>query len=89
MAPGEETPEHPVFVEKVTATPAQTSAAVSKARQAVAPQKNVALKNSLLARTVTYPQSKGVVRGDKDSWMLSEGKGNCSPISEANAKSGT
>jgi hypothetical protein len=36
VAPGEEAPQQPEIAEKVTRTPAQTSAAVSKARQAVA-----------------------------------------------------
>ena len=41
VAPEEEAPQQPEVAEKVTTTPAQTSATASKSRQAVVPRRNL------------------------------------------------
>lgn len=63
----------PAMSEKVTATSAQTSAAVSKARQAVSP----AVKEV----QISQKRPKKVPSSDKDSWMLGSREGGCAPLS--------
>ena len=75
VAPGEEAPQQPVVREKVTASPAQTSAAVSKARQAVVPPPKAVVKQSMPARTAAPVQPKASVQVDKNSWMLGSHEG--------------
>ncbi len=83
-------PSEPVKREKVKATPAQTSAAVSKARQAVAPvvkeeQVTAPQPRAVVApRTVTTP--KAATGTSRDAWMLSKGNGSCSQLSAAKTK---
>lgn len=83
--------QEPVKKEKVTATPAQTSAAVSKARSVVAP---VVKEESVVApqpkaaakpRTVTTPKvvaTPAATTGTgKSAWMLGNGNGACAQLS--------
>lgn len=58
---------------KVTATPAETSNAVNKARRAVvSPVKEVQMKS---------PRPQTVARAGKDEWLLSSDGGQCEPLS--------
>ena len=83
-------PSEPVKREKVKATPAQTSAAVSKARQAVAPavkeeQVTTPQPRAVVApRTVTTP--KAATGASRGSWMLSKANGSCSQLSAVKTK---
>lgn len=81
-----EVPAESVKKEKVTATPAETSAAVSKARRAVVPA--VEKKPVVKEVPMTRIQTKAVtsVPVDKDSWLLSASSGSCEPLSEASRK---
>ena len=88
VAPGEEAPQQPVVREKVTATPAQTSAAVSKARQAVVPPPKPVVKQSLPARTAAPAQPKASSPVDKNSWLLGSREGECAPLSSTSRKTG-
>ena len=88
VAPEEEAPQQPEVAEKVTTTPAQTSAAVSKARQAVVPPPKPVVKQSLPARTVAPVQPKASVQVDKNSWMLGSREGECAPLSSTSRKTG-
>jgi hypothetical protein len=88
VAPGEEAPQQPEVAEKVTTTPAQTSAAVSKARQAVVPPPKPVVKQSMPARTAAPVQPKASVQVDKNSWMLSSREGECAPLSSTSRKTG-
>ncbi|NIQ11407.1 MAG: hypothetical protein GWO23_17875, partial [Gammaproteobacteria bacterium] len=85
--------QEPVKKEKVTATPAQTSAAVSKARRVVAPevkeervsspQPKAAVKPTVV--TTPKPVSKPVVKNVGSSvWMVSKANGTCSALSSIN-----
>jgi len=73
-----EIPVEKVVREKVTASPAETSAAVSKARRAVAPK----------VEEVQIPpaQPKAVAKAGKDDWMLSTGSNTCEPLSAVQRK---
>lgn len=97
VAPDEEAPQETKPAEKVTATPAQTSSAVSKARQAVVPPAKPAPKQTAPARTVaptakevpmasTQPKTASSV--DKNSWLLGSPESECAPLSEASRKAG-
>jgi hypothetical protein len=72
---GEEAPQQPEVAEKVTTTSAQTSAAVSKARQAVVPPAKAVVKQSMPARTAAPVKPKASVQVDKNSWMLGSHEG--------------
>ena len=84
VAPGEETPKTQVVREKVAATPAQTSAAVSTARRAVTPR----LESAPAVKEVPVPsvRPKAVVSANKDSWLLSPREGECAPLSSVSKK---
>ncbi len=88
VAPGEEAPQQPVVREKVTASPAQTSAAVSKARQAVVPPPKAVVKQSIPARSAAPSQPKASAQVDKNSWMLGSREGECAPLSSTSRKTG-
>ncbi len=68
----------PVAREKVTATPEQTSAAIRKARRAVAPvvEETPAVKKVPLD---TQP-ARAVTSASRDSWLLSSPEGECLPL---------
>lgn len=70
--------EEPVPREKVLVTPQQTSAAVSKARQAMAP----VVKDVPMSRALP----KAVTSADKNSWLLGSREGECSPLSTVSRK---
>jgi len=97
VAPGEEAPPQPMVREKVTATPAQTSAAVSKARQAVVPPAKPVLKQKEPSRTVSSrsqqvstisAKAKASSTFDNNSWMLGSREGECAPLSSTSRKTG-
>jgi hypothetical protein len=97
VAPGEEAPQETKPPEKVTATPAQTSSAVSKARRAVVPPAKPAPQQTAPARTVAPTvkevplasiQPKVATSVDKDSWLLGSPGGECAPLSSASRKTG-
>jgi len=71
--PREQPAPEPVAQEKVTATPAQTAAAVKKARQAVVPQ--------VEAVRVSRPQPKAVSVA-KTGWLLGTKKIGCAPLAD-------
>ena len=89
VAPGEEAPQQPVVREKVTATPAQTSSAVSKARQAVVPPPKPVVTQKMPARRAVPAQPKVSAQVDKNSWMIGAREGACTPLSSANPKTGS
>ena len=64
--------QKPVTSEKVSVTPAQTSTAISKARQAVAP----AVKEV----PVSPPRPKAVSSAKNDNWLFSPREGTCEPL---------
>lgn len=66
----------PVVREKISATPAQTSTAVSKARSAVASEVEE------VQVSPTRPAAQSSV--SKDSWMLRTSGDGCAPLSEVN-----
>lgn len=68
-----EMPEERTLREKVTATPAETSSAVSKARRAVTP----VVKEVPISKA----RPKAAVVAGKDDWMLVSGAGLCEPLS--------
>ena len=70
--------------EKVTATPEQTSTAVSKARRAVVPviEETPVIKEVPMAKA----RPKAVASVDKNSWLLSSRGGGCSPLSSIDRK---
>lgn len=72
--PREQPAPEPVAQEKVTATPAQTAAAVKKARQAVAPKVEEV--------RVSRPQPKAVPATYKTDWLLGTRTTGCKPLSE-------
>jgi hypothetical protein len=88
VAPEEESPQQAVVREKVTATPAQTSAAVSRARQAVVPAPKPVVKQSLPARTAAPAQPKVSAQVDKNSWLLGSREGKCAPLSSTTRLTG-
>lgn len=70
--------------EAVTATPEQTSAAVSRARRAVAPVvEEVPVVKEVPMRTV---RPKAVASANKDSWMLGAREGECAPLKSISQK---
>ena len=81
----------PVKKEKVTATPDQTSAAVSKARKVVAPQvkeeRIVAPQPKAVSppKTVTTAKpaakQRTMSKADSSAWLLGNGGGSCAPLS--------
>ncbi|PLX90768.1 MAG: hypothetical protein C0614_00280, partial [Desulfuromonas sp.] len=73
--PREQPAPEAVPQEKVTATPAQTAAAVKKARQAVAP-------NKVEEARVSRPQPKAVPAVAKTGWLLGTRATGCKPLSE-------
>ena len=68
-----EIPEQRVVREKVTASPVETSTAVSKARRAVAPAVEEVKMNQ--------SRPKAVAKADKNDWLLSAASGKCEPLS--------
>lgn len=76
--------EEPVKYEKVQATPAQTSAAVSKARRAVAPvvEKVPVAK----AKAAPVARTKSAPAANKDSWLLGSPDKACAPLSSVSSK---
>jgi len=88
VAPGEEAPQQPEVAEKVTTTPAQTSAAVSKARQAVVPPPKPVVTRSMPARSAAPAQPKASAQVDKNSWRLGSREGECAPLSSTSRKTG-
>ena len=82
--PKEMTHQEPVVREKVLATPEQTSAAVSKARRAVAPR----VEPTPVVKEVPMPspRPKAVAPASKESWLLSAGEGECAPLSSVSKK---
>ncbi len=74
----------PVVREKVSATPEQTSAAISKARRAVAPvvEETPAVKNVPLGT----PPAIAVTPASRDSWLLSSSEGECLPLESVKGK---
>jgi hypothetical protein len=76
--PKEMAEQQPVVREKVTATPAQTSAAVSKARRAVVPKVEEV--------RISKPQPKAVKKVSRDSWQLASREGECAPLSAVSRK---
>lgn len=92
-APGDEAPQEPIVRGKVTASPAQTSAAVSKARQAVStPEKSVMPAKTVVPTIKEVPMSMAQPKAsssvDKNSWLLSSREGECAPLSAASRKTG-
>lgn len=87
-APGDEAPQQPAAQEKVSATPAQTSAAVRKARQSVVPAPKVTPSPKLPARTSANVQSEATTQADKNSWMLGSREGQCAPLASASRTTG-
>lgn len=87
VAPGDEAPQQSVVREQVIATPAQTSAAVSKARQAVAPPLRTVASKTLPASTSSV-SPKATVQVDKNSWMLASREGGCASLASASRKTG-
>lgn len=76
--PKELPPEAAVVREKPSATPAQTSAAVSKARLAVAP----AVEERPVVKPLPSKQADVVARpAQGDNWQVGTGKGSCTPLS--------
>jgi hypothetical protein len=82
--PKDMAPETPMVREKVSATPAQTSAAVSKARQAVAP----AVEQAPVVKQVPVspPRAKAVPAAGRDSWLLGSRGGTCEPLANVSRK---
>ena len=76
--------QKPVVREKVTATPEQTSTAVSKARRAVVPVVDEAPVVKEVPMRTVHP--KAVPAASKDSWLLSSREGGCSPLSSIDRK---
>ena len=76
--------QEPVVREKATATPEQTSTAVSKARRAVAP----VVEETPVVKEVprSAARRKAVPSASKDSWLLSSREGGCSPLSSIDRK---
>ncbi len=87
VAPGDEAPQQPAAQEKVSATPAQTSAAVSRARQAVVAPPPVAASKQPPASAASV-QSKAAVRVDRNSWMLGSSAGECTALANASRRTG-
>lgn len=67
----------------VTATPAQTKAAVGEARRAVAPPVEAVAP---VVKTVptTAPRSAAAPAASADSWLFSPGEGRCVPLDHVN-----
>ncbi len=83
--------QEPVKKEEITATPAQTSAAVSKARRVVAPEVKEERISAPQPKAVTKPRvvtkpKPAVKSTGKTSWMVSKANGTCSPLSSINKK---
>ena len=86
----------PADKEKVSATPAQTSAAVSKARKVVAPEvkeeRVVAPqpKTVVTPKTAVTPQAvtrtPAVKSSGSDTWMVGTANSSCSPLSSIDSK---
>lgn len=84
----------PVIKEKVSATPAQTSAAVSKARKVVAPEiKEERMvtpqpKAAVTPKTVVTPGAAipAPISVGSSVWMVGTGNGPCSPLSSVASK---
>ena len=76
--------QEPVVREKVSASPEQTSTAVSKARQAVAP----AIEEAPVVKqvTITTPRPKTAPTTNKDSWLLASSGGACEPLANVGRK---
>ena len=88
--PNEVPVQAPVVREQVTATPEQTSTAVSKARRAVVPavEKVPVVKPTPVVKTVPMSKSqpKAVTSASKDSWLLGSREGECSALSNVDRK---
>jgi hypothetical protein len=74
----------PVVREKVSATPEQTSAAISKARRAVAP--DVEEPPAVRKVPLGTPPSRAVTSASRDSWLLSSPEGECLPLESVRGK---
>ncbi len=95
VAPDEEPAQERVTPVKVTATPAQTSAAINQARKAVVTPVKKATNQSRpakakpsplkeITRTTTKPQATG--SAVKNSWLLSSREGECAPLTSVRDK---
>ena len=82
----EEAPQQPEVAEKMATTPAQTSVAASKSRQAVVPPPEPVVKRSMPARSAAPAQPKASSQVDKKSWMLGSREGECAPLSSTSRK---
>ncbi len=82
--PREDPPQQLTKCEKVSVTPAQTSAAVTKARRAVAP----AAEEAPVIKTVPMKtvSPKVVPAASSDSWLLSSRDGKCAPLASVRDK---
>lgn len=83
--PGDMPPQKPVTSEKVSATPAQTSTAVSKVRRAVAPAVKEVPMRSVSPKTVVSA-SKAPISASKDKWLLGSREGGCTPLESVHRK---
>lgn len=89
--PREMSSPEPVVREQVTATPEQTSTAVRKARQAVAPTVReipvVREAPVVQERVSTKPRPKTAAPpASMDSWMVGSAAGKCAPLSSVSDK---
>ena len=76
--------QEPMVREKITATPEQTSTAVSKARRAVAP---VVEEAPVIKEVpISTPRPKAAPAADRDSWLLSSRDGECAPLASVSKK---
>lgn len=94
VAPGEESPKGQMVREQVTATPEQTSAAVSEAREAVAsparptpkpaPVRTASPKVTEVPMTTAKP--KAAAAADQNSWLLDSRESGCMPLASVDPK---
>jgi hypothetical protein len=82
--PKEMPAQEPMKREKVSATPAQTSVAVSKARRAVVP----VVEEAPVVKEVPMSsfRPKAVSAASTDSWLLGSREGECAPLSSVSRK---
>ena len=88
--PREMSAQEPAVREQVTATPEQTSTAVSKARRAVVPavEEVPVVKPAPVVKTAPMRKSqpKAVTSASEDSWFLGSREGECSALSSVDRK---
>ncbi|GEM_PF-4893706 len=82
--PSEMPPQKPVTLEKTSATSAQISAAVNKARQAVAPQVKAAPVVKEVPMSSARPEA--VTSAKNNNWLFSPHQGKCEPLDNARRK---